>query len=145
MENYPTAIDVVAAALIDAAGQVLLARRPWNKHHGGLWEFPGGKVDAGENHNEALVRELHEELDIRAFAPDFQYIGSVDVGGDTPIRLHLYYVPSWQGTPLALEHLALRWCPCDAIVKQTGNDLLLPPGDRALAKMLENFHGGRAS
>lgn len=145
MEKNPTAIQVVAAAMMDAAGQVLLARRPWTKHHGGLWEFPGGKVDAGEDHGEALVRELHEELGITAFAPKFQYIGSVESDGAPPIALHLYLVPQWQGEPQALEHLALRWCPSDAIVKQSGNDLAMPPGDRTLAKMLENFHGLGAS
>ena len=45
----------------------------------------------------------------------------------------------------ALEHLALQWCPLDAIVKQSGNDLAMPPGDRTLAKMLEKFHGLGAS
>ncbi len=145
MENNPTAIQVVAAALIDGAGQVLLAQRPWTKHHGGLWEFPGGKVDQHESHQHALVRELQEELDITALAAHFQYIGSADAGAQKPIQLHLYWVPQWQGQILALEHLALRWVAVDVIVKQSGNDLPMPPGDQALAKMLEKFHGSAAS
>ena len=61
---------VAACALVDADGRVLLAQRPQGKPMAGLWEFPGGKVDAGETPEEALVRELHEELGIEVEIAD---------------------------------------------------------------------------
>ena len=57
-------VHVVAAAIINSKGEVLLARRPPHAHQGGLWEFPGGKIENGEDVQQALVRELHEELGI---------------------------------------------------------------------------------
>ena len=64
MENNPTWTPVVALALGDAEGRWLMHKRPKHKHHGGLWEFPGGKVETGETPVNALVREIREELDI---------------------------------------------------------------------------------
>jgi len=91
---------VAAAALIDPLGRVLLTQRPQHKQLGGLWEFPGGKVEPGEAPEEALVRELREELDLTvepnaldpfAFAshayPDFHLL------------MPLYVATRWQGEP----------------------------------------------
>ena len=65
--GLPT-VTVVAVALLDADGRILLGQRPAHKHLGGLWEFPGGKIEPGETPEAAVIRELHEELgiDIRA-------------------------------------------------------------------------------
>ena len=62
MKKFPTVIPVVAAALIDRAGRVLMQRRRLGAEHGGLWEFPGGKVEPGESLADSLCREIFEEL-----------------------------------------------------------------------------------
>lgn len=70
----PRLLIVVAAALIDADGRVLLSQRPEGKAQAGLWEFPGGKIEPGESPETALIRELKEELDIDVAAPFPAYI-----------------------------------------------------------------------
>ena len=68
MKKFPTATLVVAVALVDGEGRVLMQMRPRAKAHGGLWEFPGGKVEPGEGPESALVREIREELGIEVAA-----------------------------------------------------------------------------
>ena len=70
-----TLLPVVAAALINAAGEVLVQRRPLGKHHAGLWEFPGGKIEPGESAIEALGRELREELGLELEDTTPAYLG----------------------------------------------------------------------
>ncbi len=100
-------LDVVACVITDARGRVLIARRPADKRHGGLWEFPGGKVDEGESLSEAADRELHEELGVRlreaAPTPDFT---SHDPGSRFRIIFLRVVI---EGEPSALEHEALAW------------------------------------
>jgi 8-oxo-dGTP diphosphatase len=86
-----------------------MCRRPAGKHLGGLWEFPGGKVEEGEHFPETLIRELKEELDV-----------TVEVGGalqpvewkdeSVNLRLRPFFCKISRGTPVALEHQALKWC-----------------------------------
>ncbi len=101
---------VVAAALVDATGRVLIAQRPTGKSLAGLWEFPGGKVEPGEGLEEALVRELREELDVtvRADALDPFAFASHSYP-DFNLLMPLYMVRTWDGAPRALEAQALAW------------------------------------
>lgn len=99
-------ILVVAAALIDAAGRCLMQRRPLHKQHGGLWEFPGGKVEPGEPPPAALVRELAEELDI---AVDVDALMPLSFASDGAVTMLLYRCTRWRGEPRALAADALCW------------------------------------
>ncbi|MDR6789625.1 8-oxo-dGTP diphosphatase [Sphingomonas sp. BE138] len=97
---------VVAAALIDDHGKCLMQQRPAGKHHGGLWEFPGGKVEPGEHPAAALVRELAEELAITVARDALVPLGFAT---DMPVTMLLYRCRRWTGTPRALAAQALRW------------------------------------
>ena len=88
---------VVAAALTNAEGRVLLARRPAGKQHAGLWEFPGGKVEAGETPDAALVRELREELGIEINHAALAPVTFSELPGDRHLVLLLYRCRSWSG------------------------------------------------
>lgn len=103
-------ILVVAVALIDADGRILLATRPEGKNMAGLWEFPGGKVEAGETPEAALIRELREELGIginpSCLSP-FTF-ASHDIGAGH-LLMPLYLCRAWSGTPVPKEGQALAW------------------------------------
>lgn len=112
MEKNPTWICVVALALSDGAGRWLMQRRPADKHHGGLWEFPGGKVESGENPGNALVREISEELGLELDASALTPAGFAQgplPGRDSQIVI-LLYSASWDGSPVAaLEGGVVGW------------------------------------
>ncbi len=109
---------MVAAALIDQRGRVLLARRHEHLHQGGLWEFPGGKLEVGESVSTALTRELKEELGIEASS------------GRPLIRVHHHYpegavlldvwrIEQWQGIPHGCENQAVEWVALDDLPKRS--------------------------
>ena len=102
---------VVAAALIDPAGRCLMQQRPADKRHGGLWEFPGGKVERGEAPVDALVRELAEELDIVVAPAALTPLSfAADAApGARPLVMLLYVARAWSGEPRPLAAAALRW------------------------------------
>ena len=129
---------VVAAALIDAAGRVLVQQRPAGKSLAGLWEFPGGKVEAGEAPGAALARELAEELAIEVDVADLEPVGFADapLGGRRLILL-LYQLQRWRGEPRAVEAAALAWRDVDAL-----DDLPMPPADRPLVAALRRRLAG---
>ena len=95
-------LDVVAA-VIERRGRLLLAQRPWQKFHGGLWEFPGGKVEEGESLAAALGRELEEELALVAVVG--RKLGEQR---DGKLCLHFLAVTT-TSAPIALEHVAIGW------------------------------------
>jgi len=101
-------IHVVAGALYDAHGRVLIAQRPPGKPLAGRWEFPGGKLHAGEDPYAGLVRELREELavDVRAASRLLQY--SVDYP-DRTIWLDMWIVSDWAGLVASLDGQAFKW------------------------------------
>ena len=106
----PLLLPVVAAALTDAAGRVLVQQRPAGKPMAGLWEFPGGKIEAAETPETALIRELAEELGIGIAAADLQPLAFASEALDSRhLLLLLYRVLRWNGEPRALEGGALRW------------------------------------
>ena len=100
-------IDVVAA-LIEREGKLLIARRDASGDQAGLWEFPGGKVEAGESQPAALIRELHEEMGISATVEDF-VATSVMQQPARMIRLHGWRVSAFTGTITLQCHSEFRW------------------------------------
>jgi 8-oxo-dGTP diphosphatase len=111
---------VVAAALTDAHGRVLIAQRPPGKHMAGRWEFPGGKVASGESEYAALVRELHEELGI-AVESASPFMRLQHRYPDRQVELSLWLVGCYRGTPRSLDGQALKWV---APAELPGEDLL---------------------
>jgi 8-oxo-dGTP diphosphatase len=111
-EQEPTSsrpvVEVAVGVLIDGAGAVLLGQRPEGKPYAGYWEFPGGKVEAGETLFAALSRELQEEIDLRIDQADEFMVLEHDYP-HAYVRLHICLVKSWQGQPRGLENQALGW------------------------------------
>lgn len=104
-------IEVVAGIIVndfDNPQQVLLAKRPNNKHQGGLWEFPGGKVEQGETHQQSLSRELLEELNIKVVNSQFYYQQLFDYE-DKLVELNFYWVSEYSGTEEGAEGQPIRW------------------------------------
>lgn len=128
-------VFVVAVALIDVDGRILLAQRPLGKKMAGLWEFPGGKVQTGEMPEAALVRELREELDIdtrrSCLAPLTFASHAYD---DFHLVMPLYLCRIWQGTPRPVEGQVLKWVR----TYDLGN-FEMPAADRPLVAMLQDF------
>ena len=109
-------IRVVAGALFDADGRVLIAERPAGTHLAGRWEFPGGKVGEGEALEPALARELREELGVAVDVDGCQRLASLTHAyPDREVELHLYVVDGWSGTPRGLDGQGLRWVPLAAL------------------------------
>ncbi len=133
MQNNPTLLIVVAAALIDAQGDILLQKRPENKAMAGLWEFPGGKIEIGEKPEAALVREIKEELGITVLASDLEAccFASAELGEKNLILL-LYICRQWQGEPKAIESPELGWFSISEM-----RSLDMPPADLPLLNLLE--------
>lgn len=100
--------EVVAGLIVDDAGRLLACRRPEGKHLGGKWEFPGGKVEAFEDHRAALVRELEEELGIRVEVGAALSPVRWDYDG-VAIRLHPFVCRIAAGIPHPHEHAEIRW------------------------------------
>ena len=125
-------MTVVAAALADAEGRVLLQQRAPGRAMAGLWEFPGGKVEEGELPEAALIRELAEELGIAVAEAAFDpaCFASAPVGGRHMILL-LYLCRDWTGEPAPLDAVALKWLrPIEMDPAE------MPPADRPLIEML---------
>jgi 8-oxo-dGTP diphosphatase len=125
---------VAAGALRSPDGRFLLHQRPEGKHHAGLWEYPGGKVEPLETPVKALIRELSEELGISIEPNDclpFGFAEERDEGRSRPIVILLYKVAEWKGQPTALEGGAVEWFTPDRI-----GDLDKPPLDEVLTAQL---------
>ena len=132
MADAVTLMPVVAAALIDGEGRVLLQQRPPGKAMAGLWEFPGGKVERGETPEQALVRELAEELAITVDPATVVPLTFASApAGERHLLLLLYRVTAWRGEPRPLAATALRWVAPAAMAT-----LPMPPADRPLVAAL---------
>jgi 8-oxo-dGTP diphosphatase len=128
-----TPLIVVAAALVDRDGRLLVQQRPEGLSMAGLWEFPGGKLEPGETPEQALIRELEEELaidvDHACLAPA---CFASEALGDRHLLLLLYVCRKWRGTPVAQHASALRWVrPVEL------HGLVMPPADKPLIGLLE--------
>jgi 8-oxo-dGTP diphosphatase len=110
-------IRVVAAALYDAHGRVLIAQRPPGKHMAGRWEFPGGKVGTGETDQHALMRELTEELGISVSAARPLLTISHDYP-DRSVELSMWVVERYTGEPRSLDGQQLKWVPPTALLEE---------------------------
>ena len=122
------AMLVVAAALVDGEGRVCLQQRPRDKQHGGLWEFPGGKVEPGEHPADALCREIAEELGAVLNVADLEPCG---FAASEAVVILLYMCRQWQGDVQCLEAEALAWFATSEIPA-----LPMPPLDYPLAEQL---------
>lgn len=134
MENIPTWTPVVAAAFCRNDGFWLMHRRPQNKQHGGLWEFPGGKVEPNETPEIALVREVKEELGIDILARDCKPAGFAQSSAQSDHRqivILLYTVTIWSGIVQPLEGGEVAWFRPEEI-----EHLSKPPLDISLARQL---------
>ena len=127
---HSMALTSVLAAVIERDGNYLVCRRPAHKRHGGLWEFPGGKVEAGETHFEAARRELAEELDVRVLSVDSAIFAVADPGSEFLIE----FVPTTiLSSPKCLEHTNLRWMSLPDLPS-----LELAPSDRRFVDFLRH-------
>jgi 8-oxo-dGTP diphosphatase len=126
---------VAAVALVDVDGRVLIAQRPEGKSMAGLWEFPGGKIDAGETPEQALIRELQEELGIdvtaNCLAPFTFASHRYD---DFHLLMPLYVCRVWEGTVMAREGQTLKWVRALNL-----KDYPMPPADIPLIAMLRDL------
>ena len=132
--NIPVLL-VVAVALIDVDGRVLLSQRPEGKLMSGLWEFPGGKIEEGESPEAALTRELKEELGIdigeSCLAP-FSFASHVY--DDFHLLMPLYLCRVWRGVPSPKEQQKLKWVKLEKF-----SEYPMPPADLPLVAMLKEF------
>jgi 8-oxo-dGTP diphosphatase len=135
MKNIPTLLIVVAAALVRDDGAVLLQKRPEGRSMPGLWEFPGGKIEADESPETALTRELQEELAISVNPADLlpACFASAMIG-DRPLILLLYICRHWTGEPLPVESPELGWFSVNEM-----RGLAMPPADLPLLDLLEKL------
>jgi len=130
-------IHVAAGIILNGAGQVLLALRPSHKHQGGLWEFPGGKVEPGENVQEALRRELQEELNLQVgdcspfLLIDHDY-------GDKQVRLDVWLVTSHQGAVHGREGQQIAW----VAINELGN-YRFPAANQGIVAALHQWVAGQ--
>jgi 8-oxo-dGTP diphosphatase len=123
---------VAACALVDADGRVLIAQRPAGRPMAGLWEFPGGKVEAGERPEDTLIRELKEELGIIV---DEACLAPLTFASHSYPQFHLlmplYVCRRWQGTVMALEGQKLAWVRPNRL-----REYPMPPADEPLVSHL---------
>ena len=134
-EANPPIILVSAVALVDTDGRILLAQRPAHKSMGGLWEFPGGKIEACESPEAALIRELQEELDINTsescLAPLSFASHAYD---DFHLVMMLFVCRRWHGQPRPVEGGALKWVTPNQL-----RDYPMPPADIPLIPVLHDL------
>jgi 8-oxo-dGTP diphosphatase len=126
---------VVACALVDPDGRVLIAQRPEGKALAGLWEFPGGKIENGERPEQSLIRELKEELGIDVKEACLAPLAFASHAYDSfHLLMPLYVCRRWEGVPASREGQALRWVRPDRL-----RDFPMPPADEPLIPMLRDL------
>jgi mutator protein MutT len=124
-DSAPPINPAVVAAVIERDRCLLICQRPEGKQHGGLWEFPGGKVQPDESISEAVTRELAEELAVQTTAVGEVLFSRVDQRSGFEI---LFLRASIEGEPVALEHSAILWCEPNKLLSYP-----LAPSDHAFA------------
>jgi len=123
---------VAACVFVDGQGRVLITKRPEGKPLAGLWEFPGGKVERHETPEQALIRELNEELGVRVSAPE---LAPLTFASHAYPEFHLlmpvYACRHWQGDMIAIEGQGLAWVRPEAL-----SSYAMPPADEPLKETL---------
>ena len=133
--DHKNLVIVASIAIIDANDQILIAKRPNKKHLSGFWEFPGGKVEKGESPENALVREVKEELNIdinnKCIAPltfsEFNY-------ENFHLLLLLYVCRRWEGEPMSMEKNEIKWVKVNTL-----RQYKMPPADDSLIYSLQDL------
>ena len=133
--DHKNLVIVASIAIIDANDQILIAKRPNKKHLSGFWEFPGGKVEKGESPENALVREVKEELNIdinnKCIAPltfsEFNY-------EKFHLLLLLYVCRRWEGEPMSMEKNEIKWVKVNTL-----RQYKMPPADDSLIYSLQDL------
>jgi len=133
--DHKNLVIVASIAIIDANDQILIAKRPNKKHLSGFWEFPGGKVEKGESPENALVREVKEELNIdinnKCIAPltfsEFNY-------EKFHLLLLLYVCRRWEGEPMSMEKNEIKWVKVNTL-----RQYKMPPADDSLIYNLQDL------
>ncbi len=135
-EDKPLKMVLVSAvALIDVEGRVLLAQRPEGKSMAGLWEFPGGKVEAGETPEQALIRELEEELGINTWASCLAPLTFASHAyDDFHLLMPLFACRKWEGIPQSRENQALKWVRANEL-----RNYPMPEADVPLVPILRDW------
>jgi 8-oxo-dGTP diphosphatase len=123
-------VHVVAGALVDGAARVLIAQRPAGRHLAGGWEFPGGKLEPGEERRAGLARELHEELGVTIEAA-YPLMCAQHAYRDRRILLDVWVVTGYRGEPRPLDGQGLKWCTAEELAAAT-----LLPADRPIIPAL---------
>jgi 8-oxo-dGTP diphosphatase len=132
MPSPKRSIHVVAAVITDVRGRILLNRRTEDRDMAGLWEFPGGKRETGESSEQALVRELREELGIEAEVGDW-IMDVPQVYPDKHLRLEVRHIRSWKGSPRGREGQAITWVAPDKLSRYS-----MPPADLPVVAALRH-------
>lgn len=128
-------LHVSAAALIDIDGRVLLTQRPEGKSMAGLWEFPGGKIEDGETPEQALIRELHEELGINTWSSCLAPLTFAShTYEDFHILMPLFACRKWEGIPHGKEGQNLKWVRSNQL-----KDYPMPPADEPIVPILRDW------
>ena len=133
--DHKNLVIVASIAIIDANDQILIAKRPNKKHLSGLWEFPGGKIEKGESPENALIREVKEELNIdinnKCIAPltfsEFNY-------KKFHLLLLLYVCRRWEGEPMSMEKNEIKWVKANTL-----RQYKMPPADDSLIYSLQDL------
>jgi 8-oxo-dGTP diphosphatase len=121
----------VVLAYIERDGQVLLTRRPAGTHLAGCWEFPGGKIEPGETPQQALIREVDEEIGLAVTVSE-ELAATTYAYPDRRVALHLYRCIAHVGEPVARHVAAVQWVSADAL-----EQVAMPPANAALVKVIQ--------
>ncbi len=126
-------IWVVSAAIFDESGMIMVTERPEGRTMAGLWEFPGGKIEQGETPENALVREMGEELGIKVATKDLSALTFVSHEYEEyQVVMLLYAIKKWSGCPEGLEGQKIKWVSIKAL-----GTLEMPPADIPLVEFLK--------
>lgn len=126
-------LKVAVGVIIDDQQRILITRRPLHASHGGIWEFPGGKVEDGETPGDALIREIKEEVDLDIHVQDIHFLGEINHAySHHSVALLVYCVRSFQGEAKAMEmQMDLRWVEMNRL-----QDFEFPEANQQIIELL---------